>query len=45
MAEECGIESLVFPDVIEEEELWAESSTSVANKIILRCRTEGIPRP
>jgi CRISPR-associated protein Cmr2 len=36
MAEECGLESLVFPGVIEEKELWAESSASVANKIVIR---------
>ena len=36
MAEECGLESLVFPGVQEENELWAESSASIANKIVIR---------
>ncbi len=36
MAEECGLGSLVFPGVSKPEELWPESATSVANKIVVR---------
>lgn len=36
MAEECGLGSLVFPGVAKVDELYAESPTSVANKIVLR---------
>ena len=36
MAEECGIEALVFPGISTREDLDAESLTSVANKIVLR---------
>ena len=36
MAEDCGLGSLVFPGVSKPDELYAESSTSVANKIVLR---------
>lgn len=36
MAEECGLDSLVFPGVSKPDDLYAESSTSVANKIVLR---------
>jgi CRISPR-associated protein Cmr2 len=36
MAEECGLDSLVFPGVVSADELYAESPTSVANKIVLR---------
>jgi CRISPR-associated protein Cmr2 len=36
MAEECGIEALVFPGVLKRKELRTESNTSVANKIVVR---------
>ena len=36
LAEECGLGSLVFPGIKEESELWAESDTLVANKIVIR---------
>lgn len=36
MAEECGLDALVFPGVSELAELRPEKNTSVANKIVLR---------
>jgi CRISPR-associated protein Cmr2 len=36
MAEECGLENLVFPGVLRRKELRTESNTSVANKIVIR---------
>jgi CRISPR-associated protein Cmr2 len=36
MAEECGLENLVFPGVLERKELRTQSNTSVANKIVIR---------
>jgi len=36
IARECGFESLVFPGVSEPRELGKESTTSVANKIVVR---------
>lgn len=36
MADECGIEALVFPGVLRRKELHTESNTSVANKIVVR---------
>jgi CRISPR-associated protein Cmr2 len=36
MAEECGFGSLVFPGISAPEELYAETLTSVANKIVIR---------
>ncbi|MFL6235307.1 MAG: type III-B CRISPR-associated protein Cas10/Cmr2 [Thermoanaerobaculia bacterium] len=36
MAEECGIRALVFPGISDQEELYAETPTSVANKIVIR---------
>jgi CRISPR-associated protein Cmr2 len=36
LAEECGLDALVFPGVSKPDELWPESSTSVANKIVVR---------
>src|SRR3954454_13441004 len=36
MADECGLENLVFPGVLKRKELRTESNTSVANKIVVR---------
>jgi CRISPR-associated protein Cmr2 len=36
MAEECGLENLVFPGTLRPNELRGESDTSVANKIVIR---------
>jgi len=36
MADDCGLESLVFPGVSKPDELYVESDISVANKIVLR---------
>jgi CRISPR-associated protein Cmr2 len=36
MAEECGLENLVFPGALRRKELRTESNTSVANKIVTR---------
>ncbi len=36
MADECGLENLVFPGVLRRKELRTESNTSVANKIVIR---------
>ncbi|HEX6898598.1 MAG TPA: type III-B CRISPR-associated protein Cas10/Cmr2 [Thermoanaerobaculia bacterium] len=36
MADECGLDSLVFPGVLKAEELDPGSDTSVANKIVVR---------
>ncbi|HEX3555842.1 MAG TPA: type III-B CRISPR-associated protein Cas10/Cmr2 [Thermoanaerobaculia bacterium] len=36
MAEECGLEALVFPGILKPKELQPGSLTSVANKIVLR---------
>jgi hypothetical protein len=36
MAEECGFDALIFPGVVNPDELKPASDTSVANKIVLR---------
>src|SRR3954452_12505800 len=36
MAEECGLDSLVFPGISKPDDLSEKSDTSVANKIVLR---------
>lgn len=36
MAEDCGLDALIFPGVSEPEELQVDSSTSAANKIVVR---------
>lgn len=36
MAEDCGLDALVFPGVLKPDELWPGSPTSVANKIVVR---------